>query len=381
MIHEIMSGFENMKIFPSGIAKGETFCNRVEERKQLKQSIENTQHTVLMAPRRYGKSSLITQVIQENNFVYFWIDFLSITTKEEVEEKIRTGIKQLLLFLSNDLKKLHLQTIEKVKSLSPEINLSAMGQSLTLHFSSNTSSSIDIMLTELDAYAQKLEKKAILVFDEFQQISELKDHHSVEALIRHAVERSQAITYIFSGSNRHMLGKMFSQSSRPLYRLCRIMTLDRIKEKEYLPFINKAAYLKWGKTLSGTCIQHILLLTECHPFYVNALCYEIWMHDDFQEDDLWIESVWESYVLQHKSIIVADIISLPLNQKKIVKELSQKPEKEIYSVSFAIQLKISTASIRRAIEALMLKDIVFEDENGFFRVLDPGVSYYFKHIF
>lgn len=369
-----------MKIFPSGIAKGETFCNRTEERKQLKQSIENNQHTVLMAPRRYGKSSLITQVIQENNYIYFWIDFLSITTKEEVEEKISAGVKHLLFLLSNDLKKLQRQTMEKLKALSPELNLSAMGQSLTLHLSSNTALSIDAMLTELDAYAQKIGKKAVLVFDEFQQVSEIKDNHAVEALIRHAVERSQTITYLFSGSNRHILGKMFSQSSRPLYRLCRIMTLERIQEKEYIPFINKVALLKWKKPLSECFIKKILFLTECHPFYVNVLCHEIWMNDDIQEKEAWVQAIWESYVMQHKSIIMADIIPLPLNQKKIINELSQKPENEIYSASFSLQLKISTASIRRAIEALILKDLVFEDSHGVFHVLDPAVSYYFKHI-
>lgn len=221
---------------------------------------------------------------------------------------------------------------------------------------------------------------AHMVFDEFQQISELKENHSIEALIRHAVERSQSITYLFSGSNRHMLGEMFSQSSRPLYRLCRIMSLDRIKEKEYIPFINQAASLKWNRPLSKDFIKKILFLTERHPFYVNALCHEIWMSDNIEENTSWVESIWESYVLQHKSIIVADIISLPLNQKKIIKELSQKPEKAIYSSAFSIKLKISTASIRRAMGALLLKDIVFEDENNFFRVLDPGVAYYFKYI-
>lgn len=370
-----------MKIFPSGIAKGEAFCNRTEERKRLTQSIQHVQPTVLMAPRRYGKSSLIAQVIQENDYLHVWIDFLSITTKEEAEEKIRLAVKQLLFLLSTDLKKLQIQTLGKVKSLSPELNLSALGQSLTLHLqSSDPLQPIDIMLTEIDHYAQKVDKKAVLVLDEFQQISELKESHSVEALIRHAVERSQAITYLFSGSNRHMLGEMFSQHNRPLYRLCRMMTLERINVMEYTVFINKAATQRWGKTFSDEGIQKILSITECHPFYVNALCNEIWMNEDFQDDAEWVESIWQSYMFQHKSLIVADIVSLPLNQKKMIRELSNHPEREIYSSHFSLKLKISTASIRRALEALLLKDLVFEDAEGFYRILDPAISYYFKFI-
>jgi len=369
-----------MQFFPSGIAEGEAFCNRVTERKHLKQFIDNVQHTVLMAPRRYGKSSLITQVIRDNKYKHVWLDFLSMTTKEEVEEKIKTAVKQMLLLLAPELKKLQVQTLDKVKSLSPELSLSALGQSLTLHLSPNDTTSIDQMLTQLDKYAEKTGKKAVLVFDEFQQISELKENKSIEALIRHAVERSKAITYLFSGSNRHMLHEMFSRSSRPLYRLCNVMTLDRIKQEEYVKFIHHASKLRWNKALSEKFIEKILALTECHPFYVNALCCGIWFGEKSPTSVELIESAWRSYIIKHKSIVISDIVALPLNQKKMIKLLSNEPEREPYSSAFSIKSKISTASIRRALEALLLKDIVFEDEHHCYRVLDPAVSYYFKYL-
>ena len=47
-----------------------------------------------------------------------------------------------------------------------------------------------------------------------------KNYHSIEASIRHAVERSENISYVFSGSNRHLLKQMFGGQGRPLYRLC-----------------------------------------------------------------------------------------------------------------------------------------------------------------
>ena len=50
------------RYFPSGIALGESFINREKEREQLKKNIVANRHMVLMAPRRYGKTSLINQV-------------------------------------------------------------------------------------------------------------------------------------------------------------------------------------------------------------------------------------------------------------------------------------------------------------------------------
>ncbi|NDA48269.1 MAG: hypothetical protein EBY21_13565, partial [Alphaproteobacteria bacterium] len=158
-------------------------------------------------------------MILDNQSDYAWVDFLSVTTKAEVEEKIRAAAKTLLLALSPDLKKLQMQALDKIKAMSPELNVGVMGQTLTLHLSSDDKTPIDQLLTQLDQYAQKVEKKAVLVFDEFQQISELEETLSIEALIRHAVERSKAITYLFSGSRRHLLKEMFSHKNRPLYRL------------------------------------------------------------------------------------------------------------------------------------------------------------------
>ncbi len=369
-----------MKMFPSGIAEGAAFCNRKQERVQLSRYIENTQHTVIMAPRRYGKSSLIAQVVRDNSYKYVWVDFLSVTTKKEAEEKIRAAAKDLLLLLAPELKKVQLQTVDKVRAMSPELNLSAMGQSLTLTLSSDDTTPIDEVLKQLDEYAQKTNKKAVLVFDEFQQISELKESQAVEALIRHAVERSKAITYIFSGSNRHLLQDMFSKSNRPLYRLCTVITIDRIEAGEYMEFINKAAEIKWGVQLSDDVHNTILKLTERHSSYINVLCNELWLKEKPPADHKTVESVWASYVLRHKGIIVSDIISLALNQKKIVRELSFQPEEAPYSASFSIRLQISTASVRRALETLLLKDIVYQNEELLYSVLDPAISYYFRYL-
>lgn len=366
--------------FPSGIAAGRAFCNRVAERSQLIKYIKNIQHTVLVAPRRYGKSSLANQVIVEHQLCHVWIDFLSATNRLEAEKKIRLAAKQLLLKLVPELKKSGMQALDSVRSLSPELNLSALGQSLTLKLSSDSTIPIDELLTQLDCYATKTHQQAVLVMDEFQQLSEIKENQTIEALIRHAVERSQSISYLFSGSKRHLLQEMFSQSHRPLYRLCRIMPLQRIHAQDYRQFIQEAALLRWKKRLPPELIEKILLLTERHPFYLNALCNELWLNDDAPSEIKEIESTWKAFVIQHKSVIISDIIDLPLNQKKIIRALSHHPEKEPYSSRFANQVLLATASIRRAFQALLMKDLVYQDESQLFRILDPAVSYYFKYL-
>jgi AAA+ ATPase superfamily predicted ATPase len=365
-----------MKRFPSGVAEGDAFCNRVVERKRLKVNIEGVRHTVLMAPRRYGKTSLIRQVVLENNYIYVWIDFLSVTSKEEVEEKIRKAAKQLLFKLSPELKKITMQTKDLVKSLSPELNLKAMGQSLTLHLTSDSSLTIDEMLLELDSYAQKIGKTAVLICDEFQQISEIEKSVSSEALIRHAVERSKNITYLFSGSNRHLLAEMFSQSNRPLYRLCQAMVVQRIEAVEYKNFLNLAAQAHWKSDLPEEVSQRILALTECHPFYVNALCDELWLQETMPVNQEKVDVAWRWYIDGHKTIILSEVVPLALNQKKILSTLAKQPTKESSGAAFLMLTKLSSSSVRRSLDALLKKDLVYINDQGEHSVLDPAVKQY-----
>lgn len=365
-----------MHLFPSGIAEGDAFCNRSVERNRLRDNITKIKHTVLMAPRRYGKTSLIRQVALENNFIYVWIDLLSVTTQEDVEIKISKACKELLLQLSPELKKVQLHTQALVKSLSPELNLSAMGQTLTLHLTSLQSIPIDETLLQLDAYAEKNGKQALLVFDEFQQISAIHQGASVEALIRHAIERSKAITYVFSGSNRHLLIDMFSKSNRPLYRLCRAMFIERISQQEYASFLNHAARKQWSKPLSQEVLQAIVDLTECHPFYVNALCSELWDLEGVPHNRKTVESVWNAYIETHKSIIIADLVDLAINPKKIIVALARTPTKEPYSQAFSLATKLPLSSIKRSLEGLIKKDIVYMTSHGEYRVLDPALRSY-----
>lgn len=362
-------------LFPPGIAEGESFCNRVVERKLLAENIKGINHSVIMAPRRYGKSSLLNYVIQENNIPHIWLDFLSIATKEDVVDKITKGAKQLFFQLSPELKKIQHQAKNFVKSLTPELSLGAMGQSVTFHFGNDSKTTIDETLLQLDEYAKRMDKKAVIVLDEFQQIGKLKENAEIEALIRHAVERSKNITYLFSGSNRHLLQEMFGASTRPLYRLCQPMSVDRIHQKDYITFINKAAKTKWGKLIESNCLQCILTLTEQHPFYVNALCHKLWQNKEIPSLEM-IQIAWDWYISTYKSMITSDILNLSANQRKIIQALSRQPENEPYSASFCAKTKVSLSSVKQSLEALIKKDVVYLNTEKRYTLVDPALRYY-----
>ncbi len=61
--------------FPLGKAYGEAFCNREKEAEKLLGNVQNGKHTFLVAPRRYGKSSLCEKVLEKSTLPWTKVDF------------------------------------------------------------------------------------------------------------------------------------------------------------------------------------------------------------------------------------------------------------------------------------------------------------------
>jgi AAA+ ATPase superfamily predicted ATPase len=82
--------------FPQGIAKGLSFIGRNNEMDWLSKNIMSGYHTLLLAPRRYGKTSLAINTLEILNIPYTEINFQLIVSSKAVEKKIIEGIQDLL---------------------------------------------------------------------------------------------------------------------------------------------------------------------------------------------------------------------------------------------------------------------------------------------
>lgn len=364
-----------MKYFPEGIASGDTFINRIEERKNLAKKIKSNQHTVLIAPRRYGKTSLVTQVVNEMKTPCCSIDLLAAYSTEYVRDQIVDKVGRLAVELLPNISKAKEKLMNIFRQLKPEISIGVLGQKLSFNLSNSPLQDITELLLKLDETAKHFKKRAIIFMDEFQQISQLNNYHSIEASIRHAVERSENIIYIFSGSNRQLLEQMFGNHGRPLYRLCQIINLERMEKEPYTDHLQQLAKNRWKKTLPNETIEHIFTHTQLHPFYMNVLCQLLWECDAIVMADV-VDKIWHDYVKTQRHIISHDVMELSPNQRKILTALARTPVKEIQSTHFIAPLKISASSAQQAVAVLLNKDLIYKCKEGFYRVLDPAVRYY-----
>ncbi len=348
------------RLFPLGKAYGKAFCNRIEETKKLIGNIENGKHTFLVAPRRYGKSSLCEKVFEQIEMPWSKLDFHLAVTEKNAERIIVNGVMELIGKAIGSVEKLVNVIKKHAKKLKPKFEINANPFRLELEITGDSSSAENIAeaLLILEKLLRERDKQAVLLLDEFQEIGVMKDGKAIEGAIRHIAQETQNLSLIFSGSNPHLLKNMFEDERRPLYKLCRKLVLDRINEEHYKSHLNKAAKAMWHEVLDDAVFKKIMSLTECHPYYVNYLCDELWSECTIAPKLADIDKAWDMVTEEERSDLLKDFFSLSDNQRKLMIYLATHEGKNIFSNETAKKMDVTISSISRALTALVEKDYI-----------------------
>ena len=366
-----------MNYFPLGIAKGDAFCNRVLERKQLIGNIKKGQHTIVISPRRYGKSSLILYSLDESQLLYERIDLFVAVSAKTIEEQILNGVKNLLNRVSTVPEQVVSVIKNNIKNLKSKWIVGTDGFKIEL-IPSQESDSVSVITESLQMLENVLRKKettAVFFIDEFQEIGVLANSKGIEGAIRHVAQESENLRFIFSGSNRHILANMFDDRSRPLYSLCDRITIDRIKEEDYIAYINGVSNKIWGKDLEKSVFDEIFLLTERHPFYMNVLCDKILSYCETRAPStIDVTQLWQDYIFQEKSKTAKDLSSLSTSQKKLLIVISKGATKDLTSKITLHELDFSSAAIIKSLRLLEEEDYINRNIHGEYFMVDPLIK-------
>lgn len=255
------------KYFPLGKAYGKAFCNRKEEIKTLIGNVENGKHTILAAPRRYGKSSLCEAAIEKLNLPSTQVDLHVATSEKSIERILLKGVIELIGEAIGPVDKMLKNVKYKLKNLKPKVAFSAGGLQLELETINESSApeTIREAILFLDKLLAEKKQETVMLIGEFQRVAEIAPDMGIEGGIRSAAQETTYLALIFSGSNRHLIESIFQDEGRPLYKLCKKIRLERIDRSHYKEHLNNTAMLMWGNELPERTFSEIMKLTEQHP--------------------------------------------------------------------------------------------------------------------
>jgi hypothetical protein len=353
------------------IVSDENFADRKSEVKELTSDLVSKTNLIVFSPRRYGKTSLMFKVMEElkkKGIVCVYVDLYPAVTKEKFANILASSIAKAKAGKLDEI-------IQIIRELIPPIKLTIRPEDVESGIElelSKGKEDVDANLAKLydlpERVAKKLRKKLVVVYDEFQEVAKL-DGQEIETNIRSKLQQHKNVSYVFMGSQRHLLDQMFNDKNRPLYRAGKPFNLDRIPEEEFSQFI-KERFKAGGFGVSKEVISQILKLTQCHPYYTQQLCHEIWnqcMSRDtkvVQENDV---AQGKEQVLKSQNYAYTSMWdSIKGVQRALLYAMAVSGEKGVFSTGFREKYHLGASStIARAVEYLEEKDFIEKDNDGY----------------
>lgn len=260
------------------LASGTTFINRKADIKKLSSNFISGINTILVSPRRWGKSSLVEKVSEDlshgKEYRFCIIDMFN-TRKEDAFYQLFS--KQLIKSTSGQWEEWIKTAKSMLSKISPKISVSTDNVTdvdIQLEYKHNKLSEIELLdLPEKIARSKKI--RLIVCIDEFQNIENFDDPIGFQQKIRAQWQKHRNVVYCLYGSKRHMLMQLFEKRSMPLYRFGEVIYLEKISRDHWLDYIIKS-FQSGKKKINGEIAGMIADSVKCHPYYVQQFAHIVW---------------------------------------------------------------------------------------------------------
>jgi len=350
-----------------GYVAPEYFCDREKETRQLLKNIQNGNNVTLISTRRMGKSGLIHHCFNNmeitKNYTTFFVDIYA-------TKSLNDFVFQLSKNIFNQLKSASRKVLENflitLKSLRPEISFDERGVP-SLGLGIGDIHKPEVSLEEIFQFLNASAKPCIIAIDEFQQITKYPETNT-EALLRTYIQQSPQTKFIFSGSQRHIMGEMFNSAARPFFASTSTMYLEAIKKQKYIEFAQKH-FKEYNRNITAGTIDKIYDLFEGVTWYIqktlNTLfgetaeetCCSVEMVDDI------IQLIIES----NKYTYSENMFRLPDKQGRLLIAIAKDGKVQAPTSSDFVKKHnlTSASSVQAALKGLIEKEFITRDENGY----------------
>ena len=351
-----------------GYISDDYFCDRKKETAELIRFIANDNNVVLVSPKRMGKTGLIEHCFRQKeiseNYYTFFVDIYATRNLQEFVYKLG---KEIFERLKPRGKKFTENFFNIISSLRPAYKLDEITGTPIFDIGINEIRSSEITLEEIFKYLNTSDKPCIIAIDEFQQITKYPEKN-IEAILRTHIQKTTKTTFIFSGSQRHILHTMFFSASHPFYQSAVLQSLDAIDKNEYIDFADKH-FRRTGKKVSVSYIERSYDLFEGHTFYVQAIMNQLFSElDDGVEctDKLFADALLNR-VFSYETLFAEILNLLPERQKEMLCAVAKEGKAStITSGAFVKKHTLhSSASAQTAARQLLEKDILTRNGNDY----------------
>jgi hypothetical protein len=226
-------------------------------------------------------------------------------------------------------------------------------------------------LLDIPEALAKNNKRVIVFFDEFQEVSKLKGIN-FEALLRSKVQQQQSTNYLFFGSKTHLLKEMFVDKKKAFYNSALQMTIGSLPQQDTIKFLREKFTLS-GINIEDDAAKYLIEVAADIPNYIQLLASEVWQNaincqtvitkatiDESAEKVLALKNDYYLELFEHRS----------QNQKQLLKALTYE-RKNIFSTDYIKKHRLSAVStLQRSVKELINNGII-DKKGGEYFFADP----------
>jgi uncharacterized protein len=361
------------------LALDDAFTDRQAELAELAADIRNGQDVVIVAPRRYGKSSLVWRAAQRlvrERVLVAQVNLMTTPTKEKLAEKlaetIHDDIASTLFRAKERLRVFAGLRITPVVTVDPDTG--KLGFSFTgSYHQQDVDATLERLLELPGELAAERKRKVALVLDEFQEIVDIDRH--LPKLMRSVFETQPEVAHVYLGSRRHMMHRIFSDENEPFWRSAKQMELGVIEPRLFRGYI-ETQFGKTGRTIEPAVVERVLDATHGHPYATQELCYFLW--EETPEGSRVGE---EQYELGLTKLLRSEHAHFGLvwdkaakAQRLLLQALAAEPGRPLASDYRRRHGLPGPSSVQRALGALANDELATRDRDGQYGISEPFLT-------
>lgn len=361
------------------IASHQDFTDRVVETQHLLDNFRGLVNTVLISPRRWGKSSLVAKASEiyaqesDKNIVVH-IDLFNCRTVDKFYE---TFAKELISATNTAFEEFVSSSLKYLSRFAPNFQASDPAGSFELSFGidiRDKKMSFDEILDLPQTIAREKGKHIIVCIDEFQTIKDYDDSFAFQCSLRAHWQKHQDVAYCLFGSKRNMMIDLFADSQNPFYKFGDLIFLQKIASEDWVKFIIER-FEETGKYISEEVAFKIAQMVECHPYYVQQLSQLSWFRTHLECTEDIVKEAFSSLCAQLSLVFSHIIDGLTPSQIGFLQAVADGVSSFTSQAVLAKYRLGSSANVKNIKQALEKKELI-DIQPGRIEIQDPVLKFW-----
>ncbi|MDR3365599.1 MAG: ATP-binding protein [Prevotellaceae bacterium] len=361
------------------MVREDSFTDRKKDMQRLMSNFRNGINTLLLSPRRWGKSSLVKKAgdkLKEEGIVVVYLDAFSL--RNEVDF-YTAYTKEILAATSSKWEEWVRMLKQFLEHITPKISMGVAGTgdfSLGFDWESIQRNTDDI-LNLPNKIAESKGVRMVVCIDEFQNIACFDDSLAFQKRLRSAWQKHEKACYCLYGSKFHMMQELFERQLMPFYRFGDLMHLDKIAEKDWRRFIRER-FKKTGKNISNELVKRIVATVDRHSYYVQQLAHLTWASTKKTATEAIFDKALDDMISQNAMLYQRDTENMNATQLNLLKAVATGEKTNLSSNRIITAYRLGTSANVVKVKRNLLNSEIIDVRNKEVHFIDPVYELWFK---